>query len=90
MKVKRLKELLEKMPDDMEVFIRNSVNICGNIGELDQVEKSYYGFFGDMIPCVILNTQYALPEREIFTEDDAGDKFIIDYRETDGKIHDYD
>ena len=90
MKVKRLKELLEKMPDDMEVFIRNSVNPCGNIGELDQVEKSYHAFFRDSIPCIILNTQYALPDREIFTEDDAGETFIIDYRETDGKIHDYD
>ena len=85
MEVKRLKELLEKMPDDMEVFIRNSVNPCGNIGELEQVEKSYYGFFGDLIPCVILNTQYGdLPDHEIFTEDYE----VIDYRETDGKMHD--
>lgn len=84
MNVKRLKELLEKMPDDMEVFIRNSVNPCGNIGELEQVEKSYYSFIGDLIPCVILNTQYALPDHEIFTEDYE----VIDYREIDGKIHD--
>ncbi len=45
MKVKRLKEILSKLDDDLEIFIRNSVNICGNIADLYQVEKSTYGFF---------------------------------------------
>lgn len=31
MKVKRLKELLNNLDDDLEIFIRNSNNICGNI-----------------------------------------------------------
>lgn len=39
MKVKRLKELLNNLDDDLEVFIRNSNNICGTIGELEQVDK---------------------------------------------------
>ncbi|ADO59750.1 hypothetical protein [Paenibacillus polymyxa] len=63
MKVKRLKEILESLDeklenvdDDLEVFIRNSVNPCGNIQELEQVEFSTYGFFGKAIPCLILNT----------------------------------
>ena len=84
--VKRLKELLENLPDELEVFIRNSVNICGNIGELEQVEKSFYGFFGDKIPCVILNTEFTdLPTKSIFKSDNEG--YIdgtIEYRETNG------
>lgn len=56
MKVKRLKEILKNADDDLEIFIRNSHNICGNISGLEQVEKSYYGFFGAAIPCFILNT----------------------------------
>ncbi|MDB2104999.1 MULTISPECIES: hypothetical protein [Bacillota] len=56
MKAKRLKELLETIDDNTEIFIRNTVNICGNISELEQVEESSYGFFGKSISCVILNT----------------------------------
>lgn len=80
MKVKRLKELLNNLDDDLDIFIRNSHNICGTIGELEQVEKSFYGFFGSDIPCVILNTQYS-KEME-FVEDE---ETFIDYIETDGK-----
>lgn len=47
MKIGRLKEILSSLDDDLEIFIRNSVNICGNIGELYQIEKSTYGFMGD-------------------------------------------
>lgn len=53
---KRLKELLNNIDDDTEIFIRNSVNPCGNIQELEQVEVSTYGFFGEDINCLILNT----------------------------------
>lgn len=53
---KRLKELLDNIDDDTEIFIRNSVNPCGNIQELKQVEVSTYCFFGKDIACVILNT----------------------------------
>ena len=56
MKVKRLKELLKTIDDNTEIFIRNTVNVCGNISELDQVEESSYAFFGKSIPCIILNT----------------------------------
>lgn len=74
MKVKRLLQILNGLPEDLEIFIRNSVNICGNIGELEQVEKSTYGFFGTSIDCVILNTEYAKPE--IINEDG---ELVTDY-----------
>jgi len=56
MKVERLRELLTKIEDGTEIFIRNSNNIFGNIQELEQVELSTYGFFGVIEPCLILNT----------------------------------
>ena len=56
MKVKRLKELLANLDDDLEIFVRNSVNPVGNIQELEQTELSTYGFFGESIPCLILNS----------------------------------
>lgn len=80
MKVKRLKEILNNLDDDLEVFIRNSLNICGTIGELEQVEKSFYGFFGEDIPCLILNTSYS----KILEETDDEEKYI-DYIESDNK-----
>lgn len=80
MKVKRLKEILNNLDDNLEVFIRNSLNICGTIGELEQVEKSFYGFFGEDIPCLILNTSYS----KILEETDDEEKYI-DYIESDNK-----
>ena len=67
MKVKRLKEILNELDDDLEIFIRNSVNACGNISELEQVEKSTYGFLGSSIDCIILNTECA--KREIINDE---------------------
>ena len=64
MNVKRLKEIIKNLPDDLEIHIRNSHNICGNISDLDQVEKSYSGFFGTPVPCLILNTQFTDKELE--------------------------
>lgn len=55
MKIGRLKELINGLDDNMEIFIRNSHNVCGNIDDLVQVEKSSYGFFGESIDCIILN-----------------------------------
>lgn len=56
MKTKRLKEIITNIDDDTEIFIRNIVNVCGNIADLDQVEKSMYSSFGMSRPCIILNT----------------------------------
>lgn len=78
MKIGRLKEILSNLDDDLEIFIRNSVNICGNIGELYQIEKSTYGFMGDSVDCIILNTYYS----KNLEEDD--NENIIDYIETSG------
>lgn len=69
MKAKRLKEIVNSIDDDTEVFIRNSVNPCGNIQELEQVEVSTYGFFGKDIPCLILNTDSS-KEIETYEEDE--------------------
>lgn len=77
MKVKRIKELLNTLDDDLEIFIRNSNNLCGNISELEQVEKSYYGFLGNDIPCLILNTPFS---KELETTVDLEN--YIDYIET--------
>lgn len=79
MKVKRLKEILNNLDDDLEIFIRNSNNLCGNISELEQVEKSYYSFFGKDIPCLILNTPVS---KELETTDDLEN--YIDYIEIIG------
>jgi|GEM_PF-5558583 hypothetical protein len=54
--LKNINEILKDVDDDLEVFVRNSVNPCGNIQELEQIELSTYGFFGTNIPCLILNT----------------------------------
>ena len=56
-------------------MIRNSVNPCGNIGDLENVEQSSYGFFGKNIPCLIFNT--ANTEKEL-EEDEVHVKAICD------------
>lgn len=56
MKVKRLKEILNELDENLEVFIRNSVNPAGNIQELDQIEEYSYAFFSSDVECLILNT----------------------------------
>lgn len=68
MNVKRLKEILNQLDDQAEIMIRNTVNPCGTIQDLDQVELSTYQFFGKTYPCLILNTSNA---KEI-EEDDNG------------------
>ena len=84
MTVGRLKELLDKFDDEAEVMIRNSVNICGNISYLLQVEKSTYGSLGEDIDCVILNTYDS--KRDNMEETEDGD--IIDYIENTGEKSD--
>lgn len=81
MRVKRLKEILNNLDDDLEIFIRNSHNFCGNIADLEQVEKSTRGFFGESLPCLILNTHCAGKKLEM-TEDEEE---YIDYVEDKGE-----
>lgn len=46
MKAKILKDIVNSIDDDTEIFIRNSVNSCGNVSELIQVElATYYIWF---------------------------------------------
>lgn len=56
MKIGRLKELIKDIDDNVEIHIRNSVNPCGNISDLVQIEITNYQMFGTKFPCVILNT----------------------------------
>ncbi len=57
MRVKDLKEALSEFSDDTEVFIANSVNICGNISPLCEAREDVYGFFGTSVPCIILGSE---------------------------------
>ena len=86
MKVKRLKEILANLPDDADIHIRNSRNICGTIAELEQVEKTYMDCFpGQPFPYVILNSAYTGKKLERSGRDD--DPLYYDYVEygEDGK-----
>lgn len=81
MKIKKLKELLENIPDNYEIFIRNSINLCGNVSKLVQVEKSKYGSFGQLLDCIILNSEdCSVKGKDLIDENDS----IIEYRETSG------
>lgn len=84
MTFKRLKELLNNFNDETEVMIRNSFNICGNIADLEQVEKSTYGCLGTSVPCVILNTYNS----KGYDIEDTEDGEVIDYIENDGEKSD--
>jgi len=83
--VKRLKEIIKDMPDDLEIYIRNSRNPLGTVGELENVEKTFYGFFGEDIPCLVLNTQYT--PKELKWVDGKEYEEFVDYEENDGKYH---
>ena len=72
MKLGRLKEIIKGMDDDdIEIFVRNSNNICGNMGYLEQIEVSTYGSFGIDMPCLILNADNS---KEIETNEE--DEYI--------------
>ena len=54
MKVKDLLKKLKKVDPELEVFLRVP-NPCGNISELEKVDKDTYGCFGKSVPCIILD-----------------------------------
>lgn len=54
MNIKELKDKIENISDDTEVFIRCVKNVCGNIVEAEKADKSTYGFFGKCLDCVII------------------------------------
>lgn len=56
MKVKELREILSKFPDDMEVMTKKT-EYFGNVGHVFSVRQDSYGFFGDDIPCVLLTDE---------------------------------
>lgn len=68
MEVSRLKEIINDLDDNVEIFIRNTSNPLGNIDELVQVELSTYSSFGIITPCVILNTYNSAPTEKDLEE----------------------
>jgi hypothetical protein len=54
MNVRELKKKLEKYPDDYEVFYNLRGIFLGNVGEIWAVKESTYGFFGESLPCILL------------------------------------
>jgi len=81
MKIGRLKEIIKDMDDNMEFFVRNSKNPTGNISELQQVEESSYGFFGESIPCLILNTHHNMEvyQSQAYLNDEIDEDDIPDF-----------
>ena len=77
MTVGRLKELLNKLPDDLEIYIRHSYSVCGTIAELENVEHTNAYTFGEHYRCVVLNTCRA----KKLKQDEEGN--YIDYEEND-------
>ena len=57
MKAKRLKEILENVDDDTDIYIRNSMNIFGSIQGLEQVEDTNIDYVSRKEKILILNTE---------------------------------
>lgn len=53
---KELKNALNNIDDETEIFIANSFNLCGNISELCEIKEDTYGSMGAVLPCVILGS----------------------------------
>ncbi len=61
LKVKEVRELLDKFDDDLEVFF----NIGrGRLSEIYVAYPSTYGFFGKGLPCVLLDEDDPQEEME--------------------------
>ena len=75
MNKKRLLEIIEKFPDNVDIYISNSMNPTGNVASLEQVEESTISFFGHKEPCIILNTYHS--SDKTIAEDENGK--IIDF-----------
>ena len=52
--VGKLKEQIKDLPDNMDVFLRVVYNPCGNIELGGDAIVSTYSFFGESLPCVII------------------------------------
>jgi len=61
MKIKNLKKILDKINDDLPIFVSRFGGF-GTVGEIDQVEKTTYGCFGAILPCIILNSDSVIKD----------------------------
>lgn len=57
MKTKELIEILKTCDPDADVMTKKT-ELFGNVGEVNSVQSSTYGFFGKSIPCVLLSDEY--------------------------------
>lgn len=81
MKIKELKKWLNQFNGETEIFIKNSYNALGNISELNQIEKTTYGTWGEDVSCIILNSGHSLNTDIYDEEEDEYPQYI----ETSGK-----
>ena len=58
MTVKQLRDALAGMSDDLPVFFRRVAPICGNIEEAGSARVDRFGFFGQSLPCVIVDPMH--------------------------------
>lgn len=56
LRVGDIKKALENVPDNMPVFVHNTVNPCGNVSELGKIEEDVYSSFGEINSCLILKS----------------------------------
>lgn len=61
MKVKELIKKLGRADPELDVYFA-CPHLTGNIKEVDKVQKSFYGFFGEHVPCILLD---AFSEKDI-------------------------
>lgn len=54
-----LKKILNEddLPDDVDVFFPNHVNICGNINPIYSVKRDTRAVFGELYDCLILSNE---------------------------------
>lgn len=65
MKVKDLIKMLQKFPEDFDVFYQ-AYTATGNMSDIWNAKADKYGFFGESLPCVILDDSD--PEEELSNE----------------------
>lgn len=57
MKVKDLIEVLKTCDPNADVMTKKT-EYFGNVGYVNSVQNSTYGFFGTSLPCVLLSDEY--------------------------------
>lgn len=77
LRVGELLDMLQGIPPETEVWMRPCRNLMGNMVEAGIAAKSAYTFFGESIPCVIIEPAYT---------DNLIDTDLARRREVEGRI----